>query len=139
MAAKLSVSTVNGNTDRSTVGALDQELPFDAAEDAPAVRLSAVVSRQRRDDGVAQAIRNEDRPWRSCFDQALSHLARTGQTFTSEDCLNLMGDIPADHPNRIGAAMYAAARSGRIELVGYTTSRRPSRHSGLLREWRGAR
>lgn len=43
-----------------------------------------------------------------------------------------------DHPARWGALFQSAVRSGLIVPVGYRLSRRPSRHGGVVRVWKGA-
>lgn len=74
--------------------------------------------------------------WRDAAERALSWWAAIGVEFDSYD-LTELGVPDPDHPNRWGALFKAAADQGRIAAVGYRPSRRPTRHGGVVRVWKG--
>lgn len=76
--------------------------------------------------------------WKDCATRALEQLAATGARFDAHD-LTELGVPDPDHPARWGALFQAAVRRGLIVPVGYRPARRPSRHGGVVRVWRGAR
>lgn len=86
-----------------------------------------------RNEGIARANGGMDDWWRSCCDAAIRHLASIGYPFTSDDVADL---IPAPEKSSwIGARFHAANAAGVIRVAGFTLSRRPSRHSGVVRIW----
>ena len=86
--------------------------------------------------GLQRASDNRD-PWTwHPAMAALKQLAATGETFESYDLSDQFG-VYLDSPYRYGALFSSAARSGLIEHVGYTVSRRPTRSGGITRTWRG--
>jgi threonine dehydrogenase-like Zn-dependent dehydrogenase len=89
--------------------------------------------RQKR-NGLALAGTG-DRLWNESADRAIAHLAAQGHHFTADHVRDLAG--PPDHPAAMGAALNRAARAGLIVVVGFETSKRASRHCGLLRIWQG--
>ena len=81
--------------------------------------------------------------WRILAEEALTKLAVSAKTFTSEDLTDLAG-LPREEPgmnrnNAVGAIFLAAQEAGRIMKTG---TRRPSRnvrsHGAQLEVWRGA-
>jgi hypothetical protein len=82
-----------------------------------------------------QAALSFDRDWSDEAIEALERLAADGIQFTADHLIELVGE-PAS-PNAIGSVFGKAARAGLIRCVGYTTSRRITRHGGLQRIWRG--
>lgn len=81
---------------------------------------------------------NGDGWWRDVAERALSWWAEAGVEF---DCYDLteLGVPDPDHPNRWGALFTTAQQAGLIVPVGYRPSRRPSRHGGVCRVWKGVR
>lgn len=104
------------------------------AESAPLT--GAALSAALKAYGIALANENGDKFWRSCFDAAVDHLAASGREWSTDDVFALGVPTP-DHPNRVGAAINAAMKTGRISPVGYRLSSRPSRHAGVVRVWVG--
>lgn len=76
-----------------------------------------------------------DADWNDAAWKVLMDLARAGLPFTSDDVAAVVG--PAPSPGAAGALFRAGARSGLIACVGYSVSRRLSRHGGLVRKWQG--
>lgn len=74
--------------------------------------------------------------WRSTAERALLWWAESGVEFDAFD-LTQLGVPDPDHPNRWGALFGAAKATGLIEPVGYRQSRRPGRHGGVCRVWKG--
>ena len=86
-------------------------------------------------DGAQQADENSDRWWRDGAYRKLVMLATSGRIFTAD---HLLDGLPEpDQPCCVGGLFMAASKSGLIECVGATPSRRASRHGGLVRMWRG--
>lgn len=88
-----------------------------------------------KEEGIRRTLANADPEWSIAFDQALQQLIEAGTSFTSEDVTALCGQ--PDHPNRVGAKMFAASRKGLIERVGFEPAKRPNQHSTLISVWRG--
>lgn len=95
----------------------------------------ASEAERARDRGIASAL---DRPAagqdRQVIDQAIRHLAGTGRDFSAADLREL---LPAVAGSLIGARILAAARGGRIERVGSTTTRHAKGHARRISIWRG--
>jgi hypothetical protein len=107
-----------------------------ATGDSSAPATLANLGRLLRDEGAARANGSMDRWWRSCATAGLLHLAALGQPFTA-DRLRDLGVPEPTHPNYVGALFIGASKAGVIRPVGFTTSRRPSRHAGVQRVWVG--
>lgn len=77
---------------------------------------------------------------RAAVEAALDGLIASGREFHADDLWQqLDDDTRARAPGTLVSALFAGAvTSGRIELVGYSCSNRPSRHRGLFRIWRRA-
>lgn len=86
-----------------------------------------------RDAGEQRAL--WDRNWADAAFEELERLAAGGHDFCADDLVAEVGQ--PDSPGAVGAAFSSAAKSGLIRHLGYTTSRRVSRHGGLVRVWRG--
>lgn len=74
--------------------------------------------------------------WRSCAEQGIRDLAKSGLPFQSYD-LELMGVPQPDNPNRWGPLLSHMAAENVIEKVGAAPSKRPSVKGSLCMEWRG--
>lgn len=72
-----------------------------------------------------------------CFEDALAAAIVAGQDFTVDDLYQHHG-LPASQatPNRVGALMAHAARSGRIQDVGSRRSAEKSRKGSRVTIWR---
>ncbi len=89
-----------------------------------------------RDEGVAAANEGGDSWWTDCCDRGIAELARRGQPFQAVDLVEL-GVPEPDHANRWGGRLYAAARAGVVECVGYAPSKRATTKASIVRVWRG--
>jgi hypothetical protein len=67
--------------------------------------------------------------------ETISDLAAEGWEFTSDDVVARTGP---GYGAVMGSAFHALAKAGRIESVGFTTSRRVQRKGSVIRTWRGA-
>lgn len=88
-----------------------------------------------RDAGEQQALSFDGGAWSDAAWRELVRLARTGREFSADDLIDEVG-LP-DSPGTCGATIGAARRAGLIRAVGYTTSRRVTRHGGVQRLWKG--
>lgn len=74
---------------------------------------------------------------------SIEAFAAQGQEFTADDVREALAgnsDVVRalhDRPNLLPAVFSGAAKSGRIEAVGYTRATRSSRHASVLRIWQG--
>lgn len=118
------VENVTSDHDISTVGVATDTRSHDTA---------AALGVLLRREGVARANDGVDTWWKSCCDAAIVFLAWQGRPFTSDDVTALIP--PPDRPCWVGARFYAARVAGVIRFAGFTTSRRPSRHAGVVRVW----
>ena len=92
-----------------------------------------------RDEGTADAVAPAWALWREAAEAHLEVLASSGVEFTADVLVDEVGMPPVSgSPNAIGGLFIAAARAGLIRRVGFTTSRRRSRHAGIQRIWMGA-
>ncbi len=91
-----------------------------------------------RKAGAALADEAAGASWRSTADAAIAQMADRGVPFTVDDLVDITGLPEARNPRAMGPRFSAAAHAGLIVQVGYTTSRRPSAHSAVVRVWRGA-
>ena len=92
------------------------------------------IARRARDHGATVALWTSDE-WAKAAQLVLDELIERSQPFTSEDVRVVVGPPPSN--GSFGGLFLRAAKAGRIEAVGYERSRRPARHSGLLRQWIG--
>lgn len=96
---------------------------------------------QLRDEGVArnlQARGEED--FADAVRDAIEELAEQGDAFSSDDVWSRISNaMPPSSPNILPSLFSASRKQGLIEPVGYTQSRRKSRHAGVVRVWRGVR
>jgi hypothetical protein len=72
--------------------------------------------------------------WARRAGSVLDEFIAAGGVFTSQDVTDIAGQPPS--PGATGALFLKAAQSGRTVSVGLETSRRQSRHGGLVRRWR---
>lgn len=76
--------------------------------------------------------------WMTEAAEAIARLAarsaKCNVTFTADDLRREVGE--PDHPNWVGSAFSAAAQTKVIRPVGFTISRAPTRHGGVIRTWR---
>jgi hypothetical protein len=80
--------------------------------------------------------------WKQGARGAICSLAASGERFTSDDLLNLVGLPDPDHEpnarnNAVGSVFRWAAGEGLIETVGVTKSQLPTRKGGIVRVWQG--
>lgn len=76
---------------------------------------------------------NPDLWWEDGALRAIEHLAATVTSFTAYDLIGLV-DEP-DHSCRWGSVFAKAKALGIIQRIGYTSSRRPGRSSGVCGVW----
>lgn len=86
--------------------------------------------------GVARQADAADTWAISAWRTAILYLASTGRPFSADDGHEL-GTPAVDRPSALGGLFSGAVRAGRIRPVGYTVSRRPSRHGGAQRVYVG--
>jgi hypothetical protein len=108
-------------------------LPLDA-DTSPA---PPVEGRRRRNEGIRTAALNTWEPWRHSAEAAIVKLADAGAPFTSDDLVDAVGLPALSSTNALGALFAGAARRGLIVRVGYTPSRRASRHNSVVAVWQG--
>lgn len=65
----------------------------------------------------------------------LRYLARSGDTFTSEDVTVAVGQPSSS--GAVGALMNTAARQGWIVRVGFEKAVRDNQHAALITQWHG--
>jgi len=108
-------------------------------------QMDLLESLKRKDAGISQALGKEGlEEWKRDFYNAVSHLCFTGETFTSEDVLDLVGlpsgTIKSNANNAVGAMMNGLARKGEIRKTGERRpSQRPTSHGAELTVWVGLR
>jgi hypothetical protein len=76
----------------------------------------------------------EDLDWMSDAIATIIGLSQAQEIVTAEDLTRELRRPPSD--KMPGAAFSAAKAQGFIEPHGYTTSNTPSRHHGVIRQWR---
>lgn len=81
--------------------------------------------------------------WLDQAHQAMRQLRDSGQPFTADTLLELVGPPDQTHGanganNSIGAVFGTYSATGQIVVVGHEQSRSPSRKGGLIRVWKGA-
>lgn len=86
---------------------------------------------------LTEVLDNADEPWKDCAWRAMETLADSGRMFDANDITDL-GVPPPDHPARWGALFQGAHKIGLIRPVGFTQSRRQTRHGGVIRLWIGS-
>lgn len=97
---------------------------------------------QLRDQGIADVLDADDavhRGAREHIARALEELIGRGRPFTSDDVHELLPeDVQPHSPNLLPAVVRAFRGAKRIEQVGWSTSTRPTRHAGVIRQWIGS-
>lgn len=96
----------------------------------------AASARRAGERAALGAMASDDGEWVEGALVAVRELARSHARFTADDVRARVGPGPSRNGG-LGAILAQAAREGVITCVGYATSRRPARHGGLLRVWRG--
>jgi hypothetical protein len=89
--------------------------------------------------GAAMSGRAE---WRMEFWDEIRWRAKQGKPFSSDDVIEAIGHLDQFHMpnganNMVGQMFRQAHTDGLIEPVGFTKSRQPTRHGGMVRLWRG--
>lgn len=93
----------------------------------------------RRDEGMQLSLDALQPAWRSVAEETLDELIDAGFPFTTDDLRDRVGDPAGTGSARaLGGMISGRHRNGEIVPVGYTTSRQPQRHGGILRIWQGA-
>jgi hypothetical protein len=95
-----------------------------------------------RDRGVEAALAADlagHRLYREDVEAVLDRLAAAGRPFTADD---VRAQLPDDVRERMSPALLpavirTASSRDEIRALGYSTSRRASRHHGVHRVWRG--
>jgi hypothetical protein len=117
----------------NSAGALDPDAALAREEDtAPeqgsleSYRASLVIA--VRDHGEEAARRADP----DAFDDAIAAIRDAAElgSFSADDVV-----FPGSR-TVLGSAFSFLRKSGEIECVGYSISRRPARHGGLCRQWR---
>lgn len=80
--------------------------------------------------------------WHQAAEAALDGLIDSGEPFTADDLLNVVGVPDWSHSangrnSAIGSLFAKASSAGRIACVGHVQSKSPTRKGGLIRQWRG--
>lgn len=102
-----------------------------------ATKQLSSATQTNRYSGAREAVAAAD-PWAiSAWRTAINYLASTGRPFSADDGHALGAPLP-DRPNALGGLFSQAVRAGTIQPVGYTASRRRSRHNGVQRLYVGA-
>jgi hypothetical protein len=87
--------------------------------------------------GADQAAGHGDDWWRAGALAGNDVLAASGNPFTSEQLVGLVGP-PQGSQNQLGSVFLTASRAGVIVSIGAVRSPRPGRKAGLVRQWVGA-
>lgn len=95
-----------------------------------------------RDAGVSAVLDADEavhRGHRDRIELALDELIVSGVEFCADDLRERLDEDTLHHcsPNLVSAVIAVAARQGRVQQTGWTTSARPARHHGALRTWVG--
>lgn len=96
------------------------------------LRDAAIERVLSADEAVHRCHRNE-------VERILADLIERGEEFTADTINRAIPDDVRDHasPYLTPAVLRVASQAGRIQVVGYAISERPTRHKGILRVWRG--
>jgi hypothetical protein len=102
-----------------------------SAEQLGIEQYRAQLASNTRDRG-ADLASWADQDWQRRAASVLDSLIESGIVFTAQDVRDVVGS-----PSSPGGALFLrAARDGRIISQGFETSRRQSRHGGVVRRWR---
>ena len=98
--------------------------------------------RAAKDEGMNRAL-DAAAEWRESAYATIAVLARSGEPFTSEDVVALVGlpvgGVGTNRNNAVGAVMNASAKRGWIVKTGRrVTAKRRTLHAAELTEWTGA-
>jgi hypothetical protein len=101
------------------------------------VNAGAKVGERRAQAGMGRAERSAiPEGWTARADQAIKELAASGERFTSDAVVGMVG-VPETHHNAIGARINAMARAGVIRKAGFTKSSRETGHARTIAVWEG--
>lgn len=102
---------------------------------ADACALCRHKANQLKETGMAQAETvNEE--WNTQARAEIMRLARTGQPFTIEDVIDVVG-LPGGSNKSVGSVMNRVARTGMIYKYGQRPASRVTSHRRSLQVWRG--
>lgn len=112
------------------------------SQDEEARHRDIVESLRLKGEALMKADENARAEYKAKFYSALIELAVSGEPFTSEDIIEMIGlprtQIQANRNNAVGALMNGAARRGLIRKTGMRVlSTRPRSHGAELAEWVG--
>jgi hypothetical protein len=99
---------------------------------------------QLREAGVEACLAGTEAAHRQhvrlAVENAFEICVERGDEFDADDVQRLIPDDVRKlaPPNLLPSLFAHASAAGRIALVGYATSHRPSRHGGVFRRWRRA-
>ena len=104
--------------------------------------LRVVTGEQRRDHGIKIVLDHTTEEYKRKFTTAYRWIVRSGQPFTSEDIISVVG-MPPNHHNTVGALMSglvrADLRSGAIEYIGHVKKTVAASHARKVSQYRGVR
>jgi hypothetical protein len=93
---------------------------------------------QLRDEGVDRnlAARGEE-DYATIAREVIDALIETEEVFNADTVTHRMpAGIARSHQNILPSIFNTYRRQGKIEVVGYTQSMRPSRRGGVIRQWK---
>lgn len=95
-----------------------------------------------RDEAIETVIAADEavhRNHRAAIEKVINDLIQQGAEFTADTVHAFLDEDTRTlaSPYLIPALFRVASQEGRIEVIGYAISGRPSRHMGMLRVWRG--
>lgn len=96
-----------------------------------------------RDEAIETVIAADEAPHRNhrqAIEKVIDDLIATGEEFTADSVTKALDEDTRTlaSPYLVPALFRCAAQAGRIRVVGYAVSERPTRHKGIVRVWRGA-
>lgn len=90
----------------------------------------------RKELGVQQVLSNTSEAWKEIALGVIEDLARSRESFTSDDLREVLGEVQPDHPNAFGAIFSSASKKKIIKRIGYTTSKIPSCQGHVISQWK---
>jgi hypothetical protein len=91
---------------------------------------------RRRNEGMRKAASHvEDAPWAAVADEEMARLARSGDPFTAEDLIGIVGKPSTD--NAIGAMFGKWSKRGAIVSTGMTKTTHALGHARRILVWKG--
>lgn len=126
-------TTPAGNRGRTNTNTVDN-----GETNSNATRALGDEGAARRDQGMQLSLDALQPAWRSVAEDVLDDLIESGHPFTTDDLRDRVGDPTGTGSARaLGGMIAGRYRKGQIRAVGFSTSRQPQRHGGLLRVWQG--